>query len=440
MNEDDRMNHDTYGGVDPEVAERLLSRRRVITAAGSLALAAGPLALLARRASAQQAASVTEVLNFALRLEYLEDEFYRRGLAADGLIPEGDRDVFGQIGEHESAHVALLRGALGADAIRKPAFDFTAGGMFPDVFTNYQTFLALSQGFEDTGVRAYKGQAANLMSDDDLLTTALQIHSVEARHAAQVRRMRGREGWIPFDDTNVPALEAVYAGEANTSHPGATLPFSEEVTEAFDEPLTMDAVLAIAGPFIRPPSSQDLGMGDFAVLNFAYALEQLEADFYIQVAGNFYGGATDEERSILVDIRDHEIAHRDFLRTALGDNAIGDLTFDFSAVDFDDRDSVLTTARTFEDLGVSAYNGAGELLENTDFLLVAGKIVSVEARHAAAIRDLMQPRTRFFAGDDIVEPDTGLGAYNPPSAVLAAANGFIVNDIDASGLPVPEED
>jgi hypothetical protein len=56
-------------------------------------------------------------------------------------------------------------------------------------FTDYQQFL---HRFEDTGVRAYKGQAANLMSKPDLLT-ALQIHSVEARHASEVRRLRGQK-------------------------------------------------------------------------------------------------------------------------------------------------------------------------------------------------------------------------------------------------------
>jgi rubrerythrin len=60
-------------------------------------------------------------------------------------------------------------------------------------FTDYQQFLALAQAFEDTGVRAYKGQAANLMSKPDLLTAALQIHSVEARHASEVRRLRGQK-------------------------------------------------------------------------------------------------------------------------------------------------------------------------------------------------------------------------------------------------------
>ena len=92
--------------------------------------------------------------------------------------------------------MAFLTDALGSHAVKKPNFDFTAKGAFGDVFSNYKTFLALSQAFEDTGVRAYKGQAGNLKASDEILTAALQIHSVEARHAAEVRLIRGQPAWI----------------------------------------------------------------------------------------------------------------------------------------------------------------------------------------------------------------------------------------------------
>ncbi|CAN5585467.1 hypothetical protein BH24GEM3_BH24GEM3_19610 [soil metagenome] len=186
----------------------------------------------------------------------------------------------------------------------------------------------------------------------------------------------------------------------------------------------------------------NLGSGDIAVLNYAYALEQLEAEFFTQVINNPYAGMTTQERRVLDDIRKHEVIHREFYSTALGGAAIPQLTFDFTAVNFNDRESVLQTARVFEDLGVSAYNGAGQLLENVDFLVIAGKIVSNEARHAAAIRDLLQPRTTFFAGDDVVN-EQGLDVVRVPSQVLPLANPFIVGDIldphvlDASGLPTP---
>ena len=109
---------------------------------------------------------------------------------------------------------------------------------------------AVAQAFEDTGVRAYKGQAGTLQSNDDILTAALQIHSVEARHASAVRRLRGQKGWIVQDDTDIAAVAAVYAGEDNVVQAGVTLTASNAATEAFDEPLSKDAVLAIVAPFI----------------------------------------------------------------------------------------------------------------------------------------------------------------------------------------------
>ena len=134
---------------------------------------------------------IVEVLNFALTLEYLEDEFYRTGLASDKLIPSETRATFELIGKHEAAHVEVLKAALGEHAVKKPEFDYTAKSAFADVFSNYKTFLAVSHAIDDTGVRAYKGQAGNLKSSDEILTVALQIHSVEARHAAAVRLIRG---------------------------------------------------------------------------------------------------------------------------------------------------------------------------------------------------------------------------------------------------------
>jgi hypothetical protein len=103
---------------------------------------------------------IVDVLNFALTLEYLESSFYNAGVGTSGLIPASDLAIFQQIQKHENAHVAFLESVLGSAAVAKPTFDFTAGGMFADVFSNYATFQAVSQAFEDTGVRAYKGQAA----------------------------------------------------------------------------------------------------------------------------------------------------------------------------------------------------------------------------------------------------------------------------------------
>jgi hypothetical protein len=163
---------------------------------------------------------------------------------------------------------------------------------------------------------------------------------------------------------------------------------------------------------------------DIDVLNYAYALEQLEAAFYNTVVANpaFPSIFAANEQRVLRDVRDHEVAHRDFFAAALDGAKIPNLTPDFSGVNFADGTSVLTTARTFEDLGVSAYNGAGRYLRNSAYLTIAGKIVSVEARHASAIRDLLQPRTGAFAPQ-------AFDPANPPSTVLAAADPFIVENI-----------
>jgi len=177
----------------------------------------------------------------------------------------------------------------------------------------------------------------------------------------------------------------------------------------------------------------DLGTGDTAVLNYAYALEQLEAAFYTQVVANAYSGINDDETAILTEIRDHEVEHREFLKKALGKDAIPDLEVDFSKIDFGQRKSVLGTAKVFEDLGVSAYNSAGKLIKNGDYLLVAGKIVSVEARHAAVIRDLLQPNSAAFAGDDVVDKK-GLDGALAPAKVLPKAGPFVKTKINAHGL------
>lgn len=185
-------------------------------------------------------------------------------------------------------------------------------------------------------------------------------------------------------------------------------------------------------PRNKPRNTVNLGSGDIGILNYAYALEQLEAAFYTQVAASFYAGITAKERTYLEDIRDHEIAHREFFKNVLGDKAIGNLLFDFGAINFSSRASVLATAKAFEDLGVAAYNGAGELLQNTDYLLIAGKIVSVEARHAAAVRDLLEYGS--FAGPDVVDAQ-GLDVVKTPPQVLAIAGSFIATKIIANNLP-----
>ncbi len=187
------------------------------------------------------------------------------------------------------------------------------------------------------------------------------------------------------------------------------------------------------GAVVNADGSVDLGRGDVGVLNYAYALEQLEAAFYTKVVTDSGSAFTAGELSLLTDIRDHEIAHREFLKAALGTKGIPPLVVNFAAITFTDRTSVLATAQTFEDLGVSAYNGAGKLIVSPDYLLLAGKIVSVEARHAAFIRDLVSYGS--FASAPAVNATTGFDSINDPATVLAAAQPFITTKISGANLP-----
>jgi hypothetical protein len=179
-------------------------------------------------------------------------------------------------------------------------------------------------------------------------------------------------------------------------------------------------------------SGINLGSGDTGILNYAYALEQLEAAFYTQVISTPYTGMSTDELALLTDIRDHEVAHREFFKAALGSAAIPALSVNFTSITFSDRNSVLATAQAFEDLGVSAYNGAGRLITDPDYLLVAGKIVSVEARHAAYIRDLISFDS--FASSTAVSA-SGLDEENSPTTVLNTASQYLYSKLNASNLP-----
>jgi hypothetical protein len=230
--------------------------------AGALAVVSMPLTLgvLARKASAQGPISeeALEALNFALTLERLEDEFYKAGLASGSLDFGETRPIFEQISKHETAHVALLTNLLGESAAPAPTFDFTGGGAFGNVLSNIGTFITVAQAFEDTGVRAYKGQVGTLAGQSALLTTALRIHSVEARHAAAIRRLAqspAAKAWVTGNSTSVAGLQPVYEGEELTTQLEVDLlPFGsvDAVSEAFDEPLTREQVEAIITPFVIP--------------------------------------------------------------------------------------------------------------------------------------------------------------------------------------------
>jgi hypothetical protein len=235
--------------VDPEFSDRysFYSRRNLLKfssnliAAGIPAIVAGTLNKAFAQATTPPSQAAVDAANFALTLEYLEDEFYRNGLAAAGLVPASDQKVITQISKHETAHVALLKTALGAAAVAKPTFKYPAG-----TFTSYPVFLATARALEDTGVQAYKGQAPALINDKLILQTALQIHSVEARHASEIRRILGIKSWVA-DPTQTTFTQG---GVNLKTLPNVSGISDDNLRGAFDEPLTKAQVLAIAAPFL----------------------------------------------------------------------------------------------------------------------------------------------------------------------------------------------
>ena len=275
---------DQLSEVDADVLGRFDSRRAVFgslgTAAKRSALAATPLFLgaLFQKAYAGTTATAVEVLNYALALELFEQDFYKKvqnsSQYAGASVP--DKAAIDQIRKHEDAHATLLSGAIkGMGGVPVTGVTFKAA-----VFATLTTFksgpaassqLGIAQLLEDTGVRAYKGRAGELLGTD-LLTTALQIHSVEARHASKIRTMRGQKAWVnPGDDLNshpvyssgvtpgwdpakfglvVPPYSAPSPTENNTTQSGVDIttklptPYSAaDAAASFDEYLQVAEVL-----------------------------------------------------------------------------------------------------------------------------------------------------------------------------------------------------
>ena len=171
--------------------------------------------------------SDVDILNFALKLEYLEARFYKEGLDTigecslqnsvqledlGGSLQERAYDDLRVIQEHEEAHVDVIAQTiedLGGDPIDEPEFDFGSRT------ENTEEFLATAATLETTGVGAYAG-AAPMIDNPDLIPPALSIHSVEARHTSFLNNLNGEIGF----------------------------------PNAFDEALTIEEVNERAGPFL----------------------------------------------------------------------------------------------------------------------------------------------------------------------------------------------
>ncbi len=215
-----------------------------------------------------------QVTEYALTLEKLEADFYRRAVAAaqnGGLasIPQSAKDIIVSYGQDEARHVADLSAVLPSlggnpNAVVIPANPNYSAILGRDPFANPADFLLVGQYVEDLGVAAYKGQVQNLLAAGEagktVLAAALEIHSVEARHAAGVRFLRQTllgadvNPWISENartKQNANSVEVIY----NENRVGSPIPFS---SDAFDGYATQDEVLALVGPILTeaPQTSQ----------------------------------------------------------------------------------------------------------------------------------------------------------------------------------------
>ncbi len=190
------------------------------------------------------------------------------------------------------------------------------------------------------------------------------------------------------------------------------------------------------GPVPDPVSGVSFDLrSDVGIFRLVHTLEQLEAAFYTAVvSSDTFRSMSAEERELFTDLRNVEVIHREFVRTALGSAAVPDIrgSIDRGVLDqiLSSRASIINTARAFENTGVAGLNGAGKYLQDARNLLLAGKFVSVEARHAAALRDIAPPNgvnaNTAFAGDDIIN-NNGLDVKLEAGAVLGrvAATGLL---------------
>lgn len=198
-----------------------------------------------------------QVAEYALTLEKLEADFYRRAVMAaqnGGLAsaPQVAKDAIASYGQDEAIHVRDLSAVLPSlggnpNMVTIPANPNYTAILGRDPFANPADFLLAGQYVEDLGVAAYKGQVQNLLAageaGETLLAAALAIHSVEARHAAGVRFLR--EALLNADvDPWISDNDSVIYNEARSDSP---IPFS---TAEFDGYATQDEVLALVSPIL----------------------------------------------------------------------------------------------------------------------------------------------------------------------------------------------
>jgi len=353
-----------------------------------------------------------DLLNYALTLEHLENAFYRGGLEiySDSELKNAEllsafsgelkADVVSHLKlarDHEAGHVSNIEStvsSLGGDPVGELEYDFG--------YDSPSGFLETAKSLENVGVSAYAG-AAPAIKSNAILSTAAGVHSVEARHAS-------------------------FLNLINSSSP---------YPDGVDEARTVEEVFEAAGPFIssevgEPPTldTDDEPMArrkmedeytNVDVLNYALTLEHLEHAFYRDGLESFsdselenadvVSGFGDELRSQIPSrldtIRAHEKAHVDALTGFVDDfggEPVEEAEYEFG---YSGASEFLATAKTLENVGVSAYAGAAATVSNETVMENALGIHSVEARHASFLNELNTTKPYPKAVDESVTIEAG---------------------------------
>jgi rubrerythrin len=170
-------------------------------------------------------------------------------------------------------------------------------------------------------------------------------------------------------------------------------------------------------PYFKNP---DKAQNDVEILNYALTLEHLEAYFYNEVVNRPVPVLSGKELADFTAIRDHEVAHVNFLAagiTAAGGTPVkARQSYDFSSLgDINTRQGVLQIANVLEPTGVGAYDGVAFEITNTAYLAAAGSIVQIEARHAARIKAIIDPNTSPVpsAFEQTLRPGDVIAAITP---------------------------
>ncbi len=183
------------------------------------------------------------------------------------------------------------------------------------------------------------------------------------------------------------------------------------------------------------PNIITLPAGDAGIENYLYLLAQLQASFYQTVLTTPPADFVAADLSYFTDLRDHEVIHREFYKYALGTTPyLPVLTFTFASLTLTTRAGVLAGAQAFEELSTAAYAAILPAVSDATLQGLMLKIASVEARHAALLRDLLSPGS--FAPDDVVDGN-GQAVVLAPAAVATALAPYLAPyTLSVANLPL----